>query len=392
MNKRIQKLKILCIVGARPNFVKIAPLIAEMKKYPNFIQPVLLHTGQHYDQAMSKELFRDLKIPKPDIYLYVGSGPHAKQTAEIMNRVDDVIIRERPNLILVVGDVNSTLACALVGAKLQIPVAHVEAGLRSFNSAMPEEINRTLTDRLSDLLFITEQAANKNLLKEGLSKKKIFFVGNVMIDSLKKHLPRAKKSKIIKKLKLKPRKYILLTLHRAEIVDNKENLIRIFNILKLIGQKSLIVWPVHPRTKDRIREVDLGNELKLLSNLIITDALGYLDFLSLEYNARAVLTDSGGVQEETTFLGVPCITLRQETERPSTVTMGTNAITGLNEQKIFKELNFILTNRFKKGKIPPLWDGAAAQRIVKVILKKYIKFFRFTRSFVKENHSVAYKK
>ena len=392
MNKRIQKLKILCIVGARPNFVKIAPLIAEMKKYPNFIQPVLLHTGQHYDQAMSKELFRDLKIPKPDIYLYVGSGPHAKQTAEIMNRVDDVIIRERPNLILVVGDVNSTLACALVGAKLQIPVAHVEAGLRSFNSAMPEEINRTLTDRLSDLLFTTEQSANKNLLKEGLPKKKIFFVGNVMIDSLKRHLPRAKKSKIIKKLKLKSKKYILLTLHRAEIVDNKENLIKIFNILKLIGQKSLIVWPVHPRTKDRIREADLVNELKLLSNLIITDALGYLDFLSLEYNARAVLTDSGGVQEETTFLGVPCITLRQETERPSTVTMGTNAITGLNEQKIFKELNFILTNRFKKGKIPPLWDGAAAQRIVKVILKKYIKFFRFTRSFVKENHSVAYKK
>ena len=384
MNKRTQKLKILCIVGARPNFVKIAPLIAEMKKYPNFIQPVLLHTGQHYDQAMSKELFRDLKIPKPDIYLYVGSGPHAKQTAEIMNRVDDVIIRERPNLILVVGDVNSTLACALVGAKLQIPVAHVEAGLRSFNSAMPEEINRTLTDRLSDLLFITEQAANKNLLKEGLSKKKIFFVGNVMIDSLKKHLPRAKKSKIIKKLKLKPRKYILLTLHRAEIVDNKENLIRIFNILKLIGQKSLIVWPVHPRTKDRIREVDLGNELKLLSNLIITDALGYLDFLSLEYNARAVLTDSGGVQEETTFLGVPCITLRQETERPSTVTMGTNVITGLNEQRIFKELNSILTNRFKKGKIPPLWDGAAAQRIVKVILKKYIKAGRAVYSFLKK--------
>ncbi len=384
MNKRIQKLKILCIVGARPNFVKIAPLIAEMKKYPNFIQPVLLHTGQHYDQAMSKELFRDLKIPKPDIYLYVGSGPHAKQTAEIMNRVDDVIIRERPNLILVVGDVNSTLACALVGAKLQIPVAHVEAGLRSFNSAMPEEINRTLTDRLSDLLFITEQAANKNLLKEGLSKKKIFFVGNVMIDSLKKHLPRAKKSKIIKKLKLKPRKYILLTLHRAEIVDNKENLIRIFNILKLIGQKSLIVWPVHPRTKDRIREVDLGNELKLLSNLIITDALGYLDFLSLEYNARAVLTDSGGVQEETTFLGVPCITLRQETERPSTVNIGTNVITGLNEQRIFKELNSILTNRFKKGKIPPLWDGAAAQRIVKVILKKYIKAGRAVYSFLKK--------
>lgn len=369
MNKRIQKLKILCIVGARPNFVKIAPLIAEMKRYPNFIQPVLLHTGQHYDQAMSKELFRDLKIPKPDIYLYVGSGPHAKQTAEIMNRTDDVIMREGPDLLLVVGDVNSTLACALVAAKLQIPVAHVEAGLRSFNWEMPEEINRVLTDRLSDFLFTTEESANKNLIQEGIAKEKIFFVGNVMIDTLKDHLKKSQKSKIIEKLKLKKKAYALLTLHRAEIVDKKEKLHLISDVLKVIGQKIPIVFPAHPRTQQKIREFEIENDFKM-PNLIITNPFGYLDFLYLENNAKVVITDSGGVQEETTLLGVPCLTLRQETERPVTIKIGTNVVTSLNKEKILKEINLILKNKFKKGKIPPLWDGKAAQRIVKILMKK----------------------
>jgi len=373
MAKINRKLKIFCVVGARPNFVKIAPLISEMKKYPKLIQPILVHTGQHYDQAMSKEIFKDLGLPKPDIYLYVGSGPHAKQTAEIMTRLDDVIVREKPHLILVVGDVNSTLAAALVAAKLRIPVAHVEAGLRSFNENMPEEINRVLTDRVADFLFTTEHSANKNLLKEGLAKQKIFFVGNVMIDTLKDHLKKSQKSKILEKLKLKKGSYALLTLHRAEIVDKKEKLHLVSDILKAVSQKMPIVFPVHPRTQQKIREFEMEKDFQT-PNLIITEALGYLDFLHLENNAKVVITDSGGVQEETTILNVPCLTLRQETERPATVKIGTNVVTNLNKEKILREINLILKNKFKKGGIPPLWDGKAAQRIVK-ILERYNQFW-----------------
>jgi len=383
MAKINRKLKIFCVVGARPNFVKIAPLISEMKKYPKLIQPILVHTGQHYDQAMSKEIFKDLGLPKPDIYLYVGSGPHAKQTAEIMTRLDDVIVREKPHLILVVGDVNSTLAAALVAAKLRIPVAHVEAGLRSFNENMPEEINRVLTDRVADFLFTTEHSANKNLLKEGLAKQKIFFVGNVMIDALKKSKIKSQKSKILKRLNLKEKGYAVLTLHRAEIVDQKEKLLKILNILKVLGQKLPIVFPVHPRTRQNIKDFELENKFKM-PNLIMTEALGYLDFLNLESNAKVILTDSGGIQEEATIFNIPCLTLREETERPITVKVGTNIVTGLNKDKILKEIKRILDNKFKTGHTPPLWDGRASERIVKVILKKYIKFFQFTRSFFKK--------
>jgi len=364
-----KKIKIICVVGARPNFIKIAPLIKEMRKYPRLIEPVLLHTGQHYDTAMSKEIFQNLGLPKPDIYLYVGSGTQAKQTAETMNRTDDVILREKPDLMLVVGDVNSTLACSLVAAKLHIPVVHVEAGLRSFNFKMPEEMNRILTDRLSDFLFTTEESANKNLLKEGLSKEKIFFVGNVMIDTLKDHLKKSKKSKILQKMKIKKKSYTLLTLHRAEIVDQKENLHLISDLLKIIGQKMPIIFPIHPRTKQKIKEFELEEEFKM-PNLIITEALGYLDFLNLESNAKVVITDSGGIQEETTFLKVPCLTLRSETERPVTTKIGTNVITGLDREKVLKEIDLILKNKFKKGSIPPLWDGKAAQRIVRILIEK----------------------
>lgn len=369
MNRKLKKIKILCVVGARPNFVKIAPLLSEMGKYPKIIEPILLHTGQHYDRAMSKEMFKDLGLPKPDIYLYVGSGPHAKQTAEIMNRTDDVITRDRPDLILVVGDVNSTLACSLVAVKHRVPIAHIEAGLRSFNWEMPEEINRVLTDRLSDFLFTTEESANKNLLKEGLPKEKFFFVGNVMGDTLKDHLKKLQKSKILHKLKLKKKSYVLLTLHRAEIVDKKENFRLIFDILKVIGQKIPIIFSIHPRTQQKIREFELDNELKM-PNLIVTQALGYIDFLNLERNAGIVLTDSGGVQEETTLLHIPCVTLRRETERPVTVSVGTNVVTNLNKEKILREIDLMLRGRFKTGDLPPLWDGHAARRIVKILIQK----------------------
>lgn len=363
------KLKILIVVGARPNFIKIAPLISEMKKYPKMITPVILHTGQHYNKVMSRKIFKDLDLPKPDICLNVGSGSHAKQTAEIMKQADDIIAKEKPNLILVVGDVNSTLACSLVAAKLQIPIAHVEAGLRSFNWEMPEEINRVLTDRISDFLFTTEKSANNNLIKEGLPKDKIFFVGNIIIDTLKNYLKKAQQSKILNKLKLKKKSYALLTLHRPEIVDKREKLYQVLEILKSIGQKIPIVFLVHPRTKQRIKEFKLSNKFKI-PNLIMSEAVGYLDFLNLESNAKVVLTDSGGVQEETTILRVPCLTLRQETERPITIELGTNIITGLNKKKVLKEINLILKNQFNKGGIPPLWDGKTAERIVQIIKEK----------------------
>ncbi|MDD2646455.1 MAG: UDP-N-acetylglucosamine 2-epimerase (non-hydrolyzing) [Patescibacteria group bacterium] len=385
MKKIYKKLKIFCIVGARPNFVKMAPLIKEMKKYPQFIQPILVHTGQHYDQAMSKEFFKVLGLPRPDVYLYVGSGPHAKQTAEIMNRIDDVMLREKPDLVLVLGDVNSTLACALVAAKIRIPIAHVEAGLRSDNWNMPEEINRVLTDRLADFLFTTELSAKKNLLKEGIAKEKIFFVGNVMIDTLKNNLSKIRQSKILKRLGLKSKSYAVLTLHRPEVVDKKEKLLEIIDVLKLVGQKLPIIFSVHPRTQKNIKDFGLEDEFKMPS-LTIVSALGYLDFLRLISRAKVVLTDSGGIQEETTVFNVPCLTLRHETERPITVTMGTNIITDLDKNKIFKQLKLILENRFKTGRTPPLWDGKAATRIVKVILKKYIRFFELSNLFLKDHN------
>ena len=368
--------KIINIVGARPNFMKIAPIVREMDKYSD-IKHILLHTGQHYDDAMSKVFFEDLALPQPKIYLGVGSGSHAVQTAKVMVEFESVLNEKKPDLIVVVGDVNSTLACSLVAAKLCIPVAHVEAGLRSFDRNMPEEINRVITDALSHLLFTTEESANQNLEREGIPTEKIHFVGNVMIDTLLFCRDKAQQSSIMNTLGIMPRKFALLTLHRPSNVDVKETFEGIIRALKEIQQRIAIVFPMHPRTRARISEFGLTEEFEQLTNLIVTEPLGYLDFLNLESNCAFVLTDSGGLQEETTVLGIPCLTLRENTERPVTITEGTNTLVGTNPEKIVQEsmkilsryghaINCVTTNG---PKVPKLWDGKAAERIVSEIRK-----------------------
>lgn len=360
-------MKIINVVGARPNFMKIAPIIETMKKHPE-IKPVLVHTGQHYDKEMSKLFFDDLKLSPPDIYLGVGSASHAAQTAKVMVEFEKVLLEQKPDLVVVVGDVNSTIACALTAVKLFIPVAHVEAGLRSYDRTMPEEINRILTDAISDYLFTTSRDADVNLLKEGIPKEKIYFVGNVMIDTLLKQIDKASTSDILSRLGLEPKNYAALTLHRPNNVDDKEVFVRILGALEEVQKKIKIVFPIHPRTRKKIEEFSLSGKIKSMTNFIITDALGYLDFLSLTANSKFVLTDSGGIQEETTILKIPCITLRETTERPITVTEGTNVIVGSDKEKIIKESLKVIEGKAKNGKIPELWDGKAAERIVKILL------------------------
>ena len=361
-------MKFVNVVGARPNFMKISPLIEEMDKYQD-IEQILVHTGQHYDTNMSKLFFEELGIPKPDIYLGVGSGSHAKQTAEIMKRFEGVLVREKPDLVIVVGDVNSTLACSLVASKLHIKVAHVEAGLRSYNWEMAEEINRVITDRLSDYLFTTSKNACENLEKEGIRKDKIFFVGNVMIDTLLKHRKKADKSKILENFGLRERDYAVLTMHRPENVDRKDILDNLLSSIEEVQKKIRMIYPMHPRTRKMIIEFGFENRLRNMKNLIVTEPLGYLDFIKLVSNARFCLTDSGGIQEETTILGVPCLTLREETERPVTVSEGTNIIVGVDTETIvYESLKLIEGDRIK-GDIPALWDGKAAERIIKVLLE-----------------------
>ncbi len=372
-------MKILSVVGARPNFIKIAPIISAIQ-YKNeqlrrsgtnsSIRSVLVHTGQHYDQKMSETFFEDLELPDPDMYLGIGSGSHAVQTGLIMIEFEKVCLRERPDVIVVVGDVNSTLACALAGGKLGIPIAHVEAGLRSFDRAMPEELNRALTDHLADLLFTTEKSANENLIREGISRKRIFFVGNVMIDTLFSFLERARRRQNIKRLGLKKGNYAILTLHRPGSVNADEILKRIISTLGVVQRDIRIVFPVHPRTKLKLKESCLESQLKSFQNFFILDPLGYLDFINLMANARFVLTDSGGIQEETTSLGVPCITLRENTERPITVTDGTNILVGTDPEKLSKFCDDAINGRWKKGKIPELWDGNASRRIVDLMWEK----------------------
>jgi len=364
-------MRIINVVGARPNFIKIAPLISEMQKYPALIEPFLLHTGQHYDKEMSEEIFKDLELPNPEIYLGVGSDSYAKQIGEIMSRFEKVLKKLSADLVLVVGDVNSTLACALIANKLSIPVAHIEAGLRSFNWQMPEEINRVLTDHLSDYLFITERSAYRNLIKEGISKSKIYFVGNVMIDTLRRYLDKSENSKILKELNLKEKSYAVLTLHRPENVDNKETLFHLLEIIKKVQKDIPIVLPLHPRTKQRIKEFCLEGKIKELNNLILTKAMSYLDFLNLQSKASFILTDSGGIQEEAAILKIPCLTLRSETERPVTVIQGSNTIVGLDSKKITEEIKSILNNRKRKFKIPEKWDGKASERIIKILIKDF---------------------
>jgi UDP-N-acetylglucosamine 2-epimerase (non-hydrolysing) len=329
----------------------------------------LVHTGQHYDDNMSKVFFEDLDIPQPDIYLGVGSGSHAEQTARVMLAFEPVLLRGRPDVVLVVGDVNSTLACTLVAKKLGVAVAHVEAGLRSFDHSMPEEINRLLTDQMASLLFTTEKSANENLIREGVSEEKIHFVGNVMIDTLLVQKERALEIDVLAKYGLSPQGFGLLTLHRPSNVDKREVLTDILDALEEIQRHVPILFPAHPRSMKQLQEFGLESRLAAMANLRVTEPLGYLAFLNLMANAKMVLTDSGGIQEETTILGVPCLTIRENTERPVTVTEGTNTVVGSDPQRIIDECSIILRDGGKRGRIPELWDGKAARRIVGILGK-----------------------
>jgi UDP-N-acetylglucosamine 2-epimerase (non-hydrolysing) len=358
--------KIINIVGARPNFMKIAPVMDAMGK-SKVIKPLLLHTGQHYDEKMSSLFFEELKIPKPDIYLGVGSGTHAKQVAHIMEKFDDVCEEEKPDAILVVGDVNSTMACSLVASKLGIKIIHLEAGLRSFDRRMPEEINRLVTDSIADLLLTPSEDGSQNLLNEGISADKIQLVGNIMIDTLFRFLPVIEKSSIIDQLHLTPQQYLLVTLHRPSNVDQKENLKEILTTFREIQKKIKIVFPVHPRTMKNINEFGFSELINEMKNLIITEPFGYLDFQRLMTQSKAVITDSGGVQEETTALKIPCITIRENTERPVTVTEGSNVLIGSDMGQLVLMIEKVLANKWKKSTIPEQWDGKTADRVVKII-------------------------
>ena len=358
-------LKVINVVGARPNFMKVAPIVAAMKRRPAKFLPLVVHTGQHYDSAMSDSFFHDLDLPQPDTHLGVGSGSHAAQTAAVMERFEPVVLREKPDWVLVVGDVNSTIACALVCVKLGVKVAHVEAGLRSRDRTMPEEINRLLTDQIADLLFTPSPDADENLVAEGIPRERIRFVGNVMIDSLQKNLETARALGTRDKLGLAGVDYALLTLHRPSNVDARESFQRILSALEVISAKLPIVFPVHPRTRKTIAELGLADRVDSIRDLRTIDPLGYLDFLNLSSSARLVLTDSGGIQEETTALGIPCLTLRENTERPITVKMGTNVIVGTDTSRIITEANAALNGAAKKaGSQPPLWDGRTSERIL----------------------------
>ena len=357
-------LKVLLIAGARPNFMKVAPIYAEMRRRPDEFEPLIVHTGQHYDAAMSDAFFTDLGMPKPDVYLGVGSGSHAVQTAKIMTEFEPVLLEHAPDWVLVVGDVNSTIACALVAVKLGVKVVHVEAGLRSRDRAMPEEINRILTDSISDLLLTTSQDADENLLAEGIPAEKIRFVGNVMIDSLLEHLKVAAASNVREALNIANGGYAVCTLHRPSNVDDRQVFTGIINALSEISMKLPIIFPVHPRTRSKIDEFDLAEQISA-SNIRLIDPLGYIDFMRLYSGARLVLTDSGGLQEETTVLGIPCLTLRENTERPVTIELGTNILVGTDPETIERTAYEALDRERIPGtaSIPPLWDGKAAGRI-----------------------------
>ena len=349
---------VLHVVGARPNFVKAAPVLAAIKE--RGIRQTLVHTGQHYDRNMSDIFFTQLAIPDPDVNLGVGSGSHAAQTAEIIRQFEPIVLGYKPDIVLVYGDVNSTVAAALVCSKLLIPVGHVEAGLRSFDRTMPEEINRIVTDRLSDVLFTPSEDGDANLLREGVPPNKIYRVGNVMIDSLVKLLPMAEKFP----MNTWPERFALVTLHRPSNVDNNENLRRILDSFLEVRERLEIIFPVHPRTRKRIMEFGID-----VSKLCLLEPMPYIEFLSLQTRAAVVITDSGGMQEETTYLGVPCLTLRENTERPITVTIGTNKLVKEGSSSLTYELKNLLEGKGKKGSVPPLWDGHAGNRIADVLVQ-----------------------
>lgn len=375
MGKREIKRKVILVAGARPNFIKIAPLMHEFERHKHLFNTLLVHTGQHYDFEMSEKFFKDLNIPKPNYFLNVGSASHATQTAKIMVAFEKVLLKVTPNLVVVVGDVNSTLACAIVASKLNIRIAHVEAGLRSFDRTMPEEINRIVTDSLSDYLFVSEESGLMNLKAEGVNSKKVYFVGNIMIDTLLSKMNIITKSNILNSLpmrdktnKLELKTYAVLTLHRPANVDSNESLTKIYNILKTISQKTKIIYPIHPRTKKMIKKHNFLKKFELLSNLVMVKPLGYIDFIKLTKDSKFVLTDSGGIQEETTFLKVPCLTMRDNTERPVTIEKGTNCLVGRNKSRIIRHVDYILNNSYKRSQIPKLWDGKTAKRIVRIII------------------------
>jgi len=361
-------IRITNVVGARPNFMKIAPLMRTYKQYNDSIDPVLVHTGQHYDEPMSKIFFEQLDIPSSDVNLGVGSGSHAAQTAKIMMSFEKLIINEKPDIVVVVGDVNSTMACSITAAKLNIKTAHVEAGLRSFDMTMPEEINRKVTDSICDYLFTTEKSATENLRNEGVKENNIFFVGNVMIDTLSYCLGKIK-DMALPVIGITENNYATITIHRPSNVDDYIVLKRILYAIEKIQKDIPVIFPMHPRTKKNIEQFGFSEKLLRMSNLIITEPISYLEFLRLNKTAKLVLTDSGGLQDETTFLGIPCLTIRDNTERPVTVEIGTNVLTGSNPDRILAEFDTIMNGNFKTGRIPYLWDGCTAERVVEQLFK-----------------------
>src|SRR5579871_1583559 len=369
-----QRFRIFNVVGARPNMMKIAPIIAEMRRHSD-LHPVLVHTGQHYDFAMSQVFLQQLDLGEPDYNLQVGSGTHHSQTAQVIRTFGELVQNDRPDMIVVAGDVNSTVACALVGAKELIPVAHIESGLRSFDRQMPEEVNRVITDAIADLLFTTEQSAARNLMQEGVPSEKIFFTGNVMIDSLVTALAAARRSTILDQLGVRPQKYAVLTLHRPSNVDDPERLQSTLRAISEIAKDIPVIFPIHPRTAGRVSSLRIEN----IRDWSGTAAIGsqgiwtvppasYLDFLCLMDSSAMMITDSGGVQEETTYLGIPCLTYRDNTERPVTITNGTNRLIGTSPAELVIAAKKALSEKHRNGHVPPpLWDGHAAERIVRVI-------------------------
>ncbi len=380
-------MNVIQVVGARPNFMKVAPLHRAIKNLAGWTSKIV-HTGQHFDAKMSDIFFTQLELPKPDFFLGIGGGSHTEVTAKIMLAFEKIVESEKPNLIIVVGDVTSTLACTLVAIKMGIPLAHVEAGLRSGDRTMPEEINRILTDSVANYLFVTEQSGLDHLKREGVPDEKVFFTGNVMIDSLVRYQEKAKSSIILEELGLQPSDlenrrevsrlyetdYIVMTMHRPANVDTESGLRSILELIELSTAKTKVVFPIHPRTRSNMAKFGLEDTLTQNKNLILTEPLGYLEFIQLMTHAKAILTDSGGIQEETTYLGIPCLTFRDSTERPITVTMGTNQLLAdLNPKITFAALEKILAGHHKKGQIPPLWDGHAAERIAKNLFNLFSK-------------------
>ena len=377
-------MNVIQVVGARPNFMKVAPLHRAIKNLPGWTSKIV-HTGQHFDAKMSDVFFTQLELPTPDFFLGIGGGSHTEVTAKIMLAFEKIVESEKPDLIIVVGDVTSTLACTLVAIKMSIPLAHVEAGLRSGDRTMPEEINRILTDSVANYLFVTEQSGLDHLKREGVPDEKVFFTGNVMIDSLVRYQEKAKSSTILEELGLQATDlenrrdtsqtdFIVMTMHRPANVDTENGLRAILELIELSTAKTKVVFPIHPRTRSNMAKFGLEDTLTQNKNLILTEPLGYLEFIQLMTHAKAILTDSGGIQEETTYLGIPCLTFRDSTERPITVTMGTNQLLAdLNPKITFAALEEILAGHHKKGQIPPLWDGHAAERIAENLFNLFSK-------------------